>query len=116
MIAVLPREGPGRLRRAMQRIYGDEPCVYCGAACESCDHIVPVARGGRNRRDNMVPSCHRCNQLKADQLPDVFFARHPKFAWRFARKAVHANPVYLEMARGYGRSYETKALFEEDDA
>jgi 5-methylcytosine-specific restriction endonuclease McrA len=100
--------------------YGDAPCVYCGGAQESRDHVVPVSRGGLHTRANMVPACHRCNHLKSDQLPDVFFERHPKFAWRFARQAVHANPVYLEMARGYGRSYETKALFEvveeEEDA
>ena len=34
------------------------------------DHIIPRSRGGKNRIDNYQPMCYRCNQRKADKLPD----------------------------------------------
>ena len=43
-------------------------CHYCGAATApaeiTMDHIVPVARGGRSTRGNVVPSCPACNRDK----------------------------------------------------
>ena len=41
------------------------------------DHLIPVSRGGRNTIDNIVPSCHSCNQSKHAALPDEFLARRP---------------------------------------
>ncbi len=43
-------------------------CAYCGnkfAAKElTMDHVVPVARGGRSTRGNVVPACKACNNEK----------------------------------------------------
>jgi len=33
------------------------------------DHIVPVARGGRSTRGNIVPCCKECNIRKKQLLP-----------------------------------------------
>lgn len=41
-----------------------DPCVYCGAASESVDHIDPVAFGGKSEWDNLAPACGRCNSTK----------------------------------------------------
>ena len=41
------------------------------------DHLVPVSRGGRNVIENVVPSCHPCNQSKHKALPEEFLARRP---------------------------------------
>ncbi len=30
----------------------------------SCDHIIPVARGGRDEPDNLTTACYLCNSLK----------------------------------------------------
>ena len=43
-------------------------CAYCGqqfpARELTMDHVVPVARGGRSSRGNVVPSCKLCNNAK----------------------------------------------------
>lgn len=44
------------------------PCVYCGAPPEHVDHIRPVARGGTNHEDNLVPACRSCNFSKHAKL------------------------------------------------
>ena len=48
-------------------------CHYCRkpvAARElTMDHIVPIARGGRTTRGNVVPCCKGCNNQKKQLLP-----------------------------------------------
>jgi 5-methylcytosine-specific restriction endonuclease McrA len=48
-------------------------CYYCGKQCTfkqlTMDHLVPLARGGRSTRDNLVPSCKKCNTRKKVMLP-----------------------------------------------
>jgi len=48
-------------------------CHYCGRvvapAALTMDHVVPVARGGRSTRGNLVPSCRACNQAKRALTP-----------------------------------------------
>jgi 5-methylcytosine-specific restriction endonuclease McrA len=43
-------------------------CAYCGGKFSprslTMDHIVPVARGGRSQKGNVVPSCKPCNSKK----------------------------------------------------
>ena len=48
-------------------------CHWClrrfPAAELSMDHIVPVIRGGKSSRGNVVPSCKECNNKKKHLLP-----------------------------------------------
>lgn len=48
-------------------------CHYCGQQFSyrelTMDHLVPLARGGRSTKDNLVPSCKTCNNLKKSMLP-----------------------------------------------
>ena len=48
-------------------------CYYCHnkfAADElTMDHIVPVARGGKSTRGNIVPCCKECNNRKKYLTP-----------------------------------------------
>ena len=43
-------------------------CHYCGRSTSprelTMDHIVPIARGGRSTKGNVVPSCKECNNAK----------------------------------------------------
>lgn len=48
-------------------------CHYCGGTFSrdelTLDHIVPVARGGRSTRGNLVVCCRKCNQEKGLLTP-----------------------------------------------
>ena len=40
-------------------------CAYCGEAGPlEADHRIPLARGGSNRIENILPACRRCNARK----------------------------------------------------
>jgi 5-methylcytosine-specific restriction endonuclease McrA len=47
-------------------------CHYCrravGSKALTLDHVVPLARGGRSIRVNMVPACKECNNKKQSLL------------------------------------------------
>ncbi len=48
-------------------------CHYCGRSTPAkeltMDHIVPLARGGRSTKGNVVPACKTCNNRKKSMLP-----------------------------------------------
>ena len=48
-------------------------CHYCGKQFPpselTLDHIVPVARGGRSTRGNLVVCCRECNRAKSCLTP-----------------------------------------------
>lgn len=48
-------------------------CYYCrrhvGPRALTMDHIVPLGRGGRSVRGNVVPACKECNTRKQARLP-----------------------------------------------
>lgn len=45
-------------------------CVRCGWHKNlTVDHIVPRSRGGSDGMPNLQTFCYRCNQQKADSLP-----------------------------------------------
>ncbi len=48
-------------------------CHYCGKKFPpeelTMDHIVPVVRGGKSVRGNMVPCCKTCNNEKKYLTP-----------------------------------------------
>jgi len=47
-------------------------CMYCGQVFASQllsrDHVVPKSRGGKDKWENVVAACRRCNQYKGDSL------------------------------------------------
>jgi 5-methylcytosine-specific restriction enzyme A len=48
-------------------------CHYCGRPTPpkelTMDHIVPIARGGKSTKSNVVPCCKECNTAKKQLLP-----------------------------------------------
>jgi 5-methylcytosine-specific restriction endonuclease McrA len=44
------------------------PCVYCGGAAGTADHVRPLSRGGAEHESNLVPACGPCNAAKSDSL------------------------------------------------
>jgi 5-methylcytosine-specific restriction endonuclease McrA len=62
-----------RKTRWWQQKIAQEICYYClqkVARTElTMDHIVPLVRGGRSTKDNLVTSCKSCNTKKRTMLP-----------------------------------------------
>lgn len=69
-----------RVRRMVER-KTEGRCWYCGSDLflrglfvGAIDHVKPVAHGGTNDPDNLVPACKPCNQLKLDKTLAEFRA------------------------------------------
>ncbi len=66
--AAPPLTNPGLFRR------DGNLCMYCGKPFPDSeltrDHIVPLARGGKNKWTNVVAACRRCNNHKGCHLPE----------------------------------------------
>ncbi len=48
-------------------------CYYCGKIFKpeelTMDHVVPLIRGGKSTKNNIVPACKECNNAKKHKLP-----------------------------------------------
>jgi len=62
-----------RKTRWWQRKTAAGLCYYCGQNVRhhelTMDHLVPLSRGGRSTKDNLVPCCKSCNTKKKTMLP-----------------------------------------------
>lgn len=73
-------------RQAVRRRFNFR-CGYCGVteveagAALTVDHFQPRSRGGTDDADNLVYSCHACNEFKGDHWDPESEARvlHPLF-------------------------------------
>lgn len=56
-----------------QNVIQNGKCHYCGKYFPSAeitmDHIVPLSRGGKSARGNIVPCCKECNNKKKYLTP-----------------------------------------------
>jgi 5-methylcytosine-specific restriction enzyme A len=52
---------------------GKGKCHYCSQRVHpselTMDHVVPIIRGGRTTRSNVVTACKDCNQKKNNMVP-----------------------------------------------
>jgi 5-methylcytosine-specific restriction endonuclease McrA len=48
-------------------------CHHCGAKVPpkqlTMDHLIPIIRGGKSTKGNLVPSCKPCNAARGYRLP-----------------------------------------------
>ncbi len=64
-----------KLRKSQwwKRKCADGVCYFCGKKFSpselTMDHIVPIVRGGKSTRANVVPACKACNNKKKYLLP-----------------------------------------------
>ena len=56
-----------------KRKCAEETCYYCRRKALpgelTMDHIVPIVRGGKSTKNNIVPACKKCNNEKKHSLP-----------------------------------------------
>ena len=69
----------GRWRRRMWKA-GFRNCYWCQIAMNrvpnhpqqmTCDHKIPLARGGLDNPNNFVPACLKCNQERGHAMPEI---------------------------------------------
>jgi len=71
-------------------------CQYCGRNIKQdkiklhCDHIIPKALGGSNKKENLITSCKECNLGKGDILLVDFNPKH-SFIHRKSKKTKKAR-------------------------
>jgi 5-methylcytosine-specific restriction endonuclease McrA len=69
------REKSRELRRSRwwQNRLAQGRCHWCGGAFQASeltmDHVIPLSRGGKGSRNNVVPACKQCNSNKKYLLP-----------------------------------------------
>jgi 5-methylcytosine-specific restriction enzyme A len=63
-------------------------CYFCGHKFHpkelTMDHIVPLIRGGKSSKGNVVPACKECNNKKKYLLPiewEEYLSNLQKDAW-----------------------------------
>jgi 5-methylcytosine-specific restriction protein A len=56
-----------------KRKRGAGVCHHCGEKFSphdlTMDHLVPIVRGGKSTKGNLVPSCKKCNSGRSYRLP-----------------------------------------------
>jgi len=59
--------------RWWQNLIQSTHCYYCQLKLDrsttTMDHIVPISRGGRSTKGNLVPCCRSCNLQKRSLTP-----------------------------------------------
>ena len=69
------KEKARKLRQSVwwKRKISTGTCYYCGRRVGpgelTMDHIVPLIRGGKSTKANLVPACKDCNNKKKYLLP-----------------------------------------------
>jgi 5-methylcytosine-specific restriction endonuclease McrA len=74
-----PRRMWRQLRQAV--LARDEgTCYYCGTRSGrmTCDHQIPVSRGGSSTLDNLVAACLNCNSAKATKTAEEWAHKHTR--------------------------------------
>jgi len=69
------KEKARRLRKTAwwMRKTQEGTCYYCnrdvGRNNLTMDHVVPLSRGGKSKKGNIVPACKECNNKKKYLIP-----------------------------------------------
>jgi hypothetical protein len=92
---------PGRRLMVLARDH--HACVYCTAALSEesfvLDHLLPVARGGTNRKQNLVAACEVCNRRRSDTDP-IHFLRENYRQQLLSQEEFLQQKQYIEALLG----------------
>jgi len=73
---VLPSNKGKKLPLSKGNLYNRDSgrCGYClrdlSLKVATIDHVIPTSRGGKHVWENVAISCRKCNEKKADQIPE----------------------------------------------
>ena len=58
---------------------GPHPCAWgCGRIATTVDHLLPLAKGGDNSVENLMPCCSTCNASRGSRPEPSSWTRSPK--------------------------------------
>jgi 5-methylcytosine-specific restriction endonuclease McrA len=79
-------------RAALLLVY-ENKCIYCGKELSrpTLDHFIPIALGGTNTIDNIVPACINCNSRKWALSPQYYLGE------RYEEIANHKKEMYEQI-------------------
>lgn len=78
-------------------------CQYCGKINLpdlEVDHIVPKSRGGADRPDNLVATCHKCNEEKGNRTAEEF--GYPEIQYK-VKKSLKAPTIVTVIGKELGK-------------
>jgi hypothetical protein len=74
MMAVIHRGKAQKYKAALIALYNGK-CQYCDDCANVIDHIIPLALGGKDEIENLIPACWRCNAKKGKvKMPEGYTA------------------------------------------
>ena len=86
----------------------DHICLYCGGRFAphhlSRDHVRPLSQGGKDRWNNVVTACVRCNNFKAGRTPEAaglellavpFVSTHAEYIFLMGREVLADQMQFL---------------------
>jgi 5-methylcytosine-specific restriction endonuclease McrA len=76
---------------------GVTECAYCPKQGTTIDHVVPIARGGRDAPENVVPACLSCNSSKGARLLSEWQRTFKKAPVMGFENATLQNPEALDL-------------------
>lgn len=84
----------------------ENTCQYCGKKKKThelnIDHVIPRSKGGRNTWKNLVCSCIKCNQRKANRTPKESGMK----LIRVPYKPDHSPQILMHVGRGTYSSWK----------
>jgi len=58
-----------------------DSCAYCGSKTKlEQDHFIPLSKGGEYTKDNIVPSCKKCNVTKSNHDFEFWYYEQPFYS------------------------------------
>jgi hypothetical protein len=78
LLELTPKLAKRRYRQAIYDAWNHQ-CGYCGEKATSLDHIIPRFRSGSNNRNNLLPSCQRCNNRKGSSKVEEWYIEQDFF-------------------------------------
>lgn len=54
-------------------------CAYCDKEAKlTLDHVIPLSKGGKHSKDNVVPACEHCNCSKGNKTVEEWLGKKHK--------------------------------------
>ena len=88
-------------------------CQYCGERGTTLDHVLPVSKGGKANRFNLLVACHACNSKKSAKVLPEETVKVIHFFLKRERTVANGYPYMSELVRQFFEQLEQKPPFQQ---